>query len=72
MSNSINDIILKTITDNNMIVSNDKIVVGVSGGADSMCLLHFLISIKYKFLLILLRLILTITCVGQKLCVIRL
>lgn len=49
MSNSINDIILKTITDNNMIVSNDKIVVGVSGGADSMCLLHFLISIKYKF-----------------------
>lgn len=38
--------IRKTIKDNNLINKNDKIVVGVSGGPDSMCLLHVLITLK--------------------------
>lgn len=38
--------IRKTIKDNNLISKNDKIVVGVSGGPDSMCLLHVLIMLK--------------------------
>lgn len=49
MNKSINQIILDTIEKNQMIEQNDKIVVGVSGGADSMCLLHFLMSIREKF-----------------------
>ena len=36
----------KTIKQNNLIKQNDKIVVGVSGGPDSMCLLHMLINLK--------------------------
>ena len=35
-----------TIKNKNLIKENDMIVVGVSGGPDSMCLLHILISIK--------------------------
>lgn len=38
--------ILKTINKYNLIEENDKIVVGVSGGADSICLLHFLNKMK--------------------------
>ena len=34
------------IYSNEMINSNDKIVVGVSGGADSICLLHLLNKLK--------------------------
>lgn len=46
MSNTIKQIILNTLSENNMISYGDRIIVGVSGGADSMCLLHFLISIR--------------------------
>ena len=42
-------IALNTILNNNLICNNDHIVVGVSGGADSICLLHFLYSIKDRF-----------------------
>ena len=34
--------VLKTIKDNNLINEGDKIVIGVSGGPDSICLLHLL------------------------------
>lgn len=40
---------LKTIDKYNLINNNDKIIVGVSGGADSISLLYFLNSIKEKF-----------------------
>lgn len=46
MSNTIKQIIFNTLSENHMIKYGDRIIVGVSGGADSMCLLHFLISIK--------------------------
>ncbi|MEE1056883.1 MAG: tRNA lysidine(34) synthetase TilS [Acutalibacteraceae bacterium] len=46
MNNTIKQIILNTLSENNMIGYGDRIIVGVSGGADSMCLLHFLISIR--------------------------
>ena len=42
-------IALKTIYKHNLIEKNDHIKVGVSEGADSICLLHFLYSIKDKF-----------------------
>ncbi len=38
--------VLKTIKDNNLIEAEDKIVVGVSGGPDSMSLLNILYEIK--------------------------
>ena len=38
--------VLKTIETYNLIEMNDKIVIGVSGGPDSICLLHLLYSIK--------------------------
>ena len=44
MSSNAAEIILKTVRENNMISYGDRIVTGVSGGADSMCLLHFLVS----------------------------
>ena len=40
--------ILSTITQNNLIQKNDKIVIGVSGGPDSMCLLDILYCLKEK------------------------
>ncbi len=39
-------IITKTIKKYNMLHQNKRVVVGVSGGADSMCLLHYLCSVK--------------------------
>ena len=40
----------KTITYlNTLLKSNDKIVIGLSGGSDSMCLLHILNSLKEKY-----------------------
>lgn len=40
--------ILETIKKYNLISKNDKIVIGVSGGPDSICLLHILSEIKCK------------------------
>lgn len=42
-------IALDTIYKHNLICKNEHIIVGVSGGADSICLLHFLYSIKKDF-----------------------
>lgn len=41
-----NKIVLKTISDNGMISSGDNIIVALSGGADSVCLLHILLSLQ--------------------------
>lgn len=38
--------VLKTIKDNSLINEGDKIVIGVSGGPDSICLLHLLNNLK--------------------------
>lgn len=38
--------VLKKIKTYNLIEKNDKVVIGVSGGPDSICLLHLLYSIK--------------------------
>ena len=40
--------VLKTITKYNLIKSGDSIVLGVSGGPDSICMLHILIKLKEK------------------------
>lgn len=40
--------ILKTIKKYKLINNGDKIVIGVSGGPDSICLLHVLNSLKYE------------------------
>ena len=41
--------VIKTIEKYNLIQNGDKIVIGVSGGPDSICLLHILNSIKVKY-----------------------
>ena len=48
MSN-IKEIILNTAINGSMIKYGDTIVAGVSGGADSMCLLHFLVSVREEY-----------------------
>lgn len=40
------DKILKCIESYTMLNQNDSVIVGVSGGADSMCLLHYLFSLR--------------------------
>lgn len=42
--------VLKNILDNKLIINNDKIVVAVSGGPDSMCLITVLSNLKQLFL----------------------
>lgn len=49
MNEPVRESILKTVTDSGMIDYGDRIVVGVSGGADSLCLLHFLTTIQEEF-----------------------
>jgi tRNA(Ile)-lysidine synthase len=43
--------VLKTIEKYNMIEKNDKIVMGISGGPDSLCMLDVLFNLKEKFAL---------------------
>lgn len=43
------DTILKTIRRYNMLEAGDNVTVGVSGGADSVCLLHFLSTIRGEY-----------------------
>ena len=38
--------VLSTINKHNLIESGDKIVIGISGGPDSVCLLHILSRLK--------------------------
>ena len=40
--------VLSTINKHNLIESGDKIVIGISGGPDSVCLLHILSRLKEK------------------------
>jgi tRNA(Ile)-lysidine synthase len=42
----------QTIKDHNLIQKGDKIVLGISGGPDSVCLLHILNSLKDEFELV--------------------
>lgn len=41
--------ILQTIRKYDMLTRGDTVVAGISGGADSMCLLHFLCAIKQEY-----------------------
>ena len=43
------DKVLQTVEKFNMLQPNDRVIVGVSGGADSVCLLHILKRLSYKF-----------------------
>ena len=41
--------VIRYIEENNLIKAGEAVVAGVSGGADSMCLLHILGQIKYRY-----------------------
>ena len=49
---TLEDKVYNTIIDNNLIENNDKIVLGVSGGPDSMCMLNVLLSLKCTLILL--------------------
>lgn len=49
MNNKVYNTICSTIEKYNMLSSGDKVLVAVSGGADSMLLLHFLLSAAEKY-----------------------
>ncbi|MCI1944586.1 tRNA lysidine(34) synthetase TilS [Clostridium luticellarii] len=40
--------VLNTIRENNMFISGDRVIVAVSGGPDSICLLHVLYTLREK------------------------
>ncbi len=46
---TVKDKVLKTLSEHNMLENTDELVVGFSGGADSVCLLHTLNSLKDEF-----------------------
>jgi tRNA(Ile)-lysidine synthase len=46
---NINSLILEFISKNNLIQKNDNICIALSGGVDSVFLLHFMLSIKKQF-----------------------
>lgn len=45
------DKVRRYIKDNNMLNNGDKVVIGLSGGADSVCLFHILHRLKSEYLL---------------------
>lgn len=47
--NYLKDKVLDTIINNNLIEKNDRIVVAVSGGPDSISLLHILLQIREEY-----------------------
>ena len=47
---TLEDKVYNTIVQNNLIQNNDKIVIGVSGGPDSICLLYVLNNLKEQFI----------------------
>lgn len=49
MYNDIEKTVDKTIKDHNMIPQNGHIVIGLSGGPDSMCLFHILTKLKSQY-----------------------
>ena len=40
--------LIEQVKEKNQIKLNDQLIIGVSGGPDSMGLLHFLMSIQYE------------------------
>ena len=44
-----NNKVLKTVKKYNMLSKGDRVLIGVSGGADSIALLEFFVSVKEKY-----------------------
>ena len=49
MSIDIKKRFINFITDNGLIEKDDKVIVGLSGGPDSICLLHLLNEVREEF-----------------------
>ena len=49
MENSLLNKVRKDIEDNNLLNPGSKVVIGVSGGADSVCLLKVLIELRQEY-----------------------